>query len=73
MSALIYHFPKNEPQIIPCEFFDHTEFWTWGLALARQVLYHLNHTPSPSLAFFKLKNKQTFFFFVWYWRSNPGP
>jgi hypothetical protein len=24
-----------------------TRVWTQSLALARQVLYHLNHTPSP--------------------------
>jgi hypothetical protein len=29
-----------------------TGFWTWGLVLARQVLYHLTHTFSPFCLFY---------------------
>jgi hypothetical protein len=33
-------------------FFDGPEVWTQRLVFARQMLYHLNHTPSLALFYF---------------------
>jgi hypothetical protein len=46
-------------------FIDNTRIWTQGLALAKQVLYHLSHTPSTQNFFFFLNSDSSRDWFIW--------